>query len=99
MRCDSAGVGRTGTLIAIDYLLNQAACEKQVDILACIDNLRRQRMSSVQNVVSTLTRLRSLTVTREWRFAFSLLCGGYKYDIRLRFDGHSTVIRLLVKGR
>ena len=51
--CDSAGVGRTGTLIAIDILLNQAMCERQVDIPACIDALRRQRISMVQTLVST----------------------------------------------
>jgi receptor-type tyrosine-protein phosphatase F len=44
----SAGVGRTGTLIALDINLDQAAKEQTVDILGCLNTLRRQRSTMVQ---------------------------------------------------
>ncbi|KAI0223347.1 Receptor-type tyrosine-protein phosphatase T [Lamellibrachia satsuma] len=40
----SAGVGRTGTYIALDWLMRQAAVEGVVDIFKCVATLRTQRM-------------------------------------------------------
>ncbi|XP_046337962.2 receptor-type tyrosine-protein phosphatase mu-like [Haliotis rufescens] len=44
----SAGVGRTGTWIALDYLIEQAKAEGAVDVFACIVQLRHQRMNVIQ---------------------------------------------------
>jgi len=47
----SAGVGRSGTLIAVDKLLSEAADMKTIDVLKCIEGLRLQRMYMVQTLV------------------------------------------------
>ena len=48
----SAGVGRTGTFIAIDIALEQAKREKTVDIAGVVTRVRQQRMKMVQTEVS-----------------------------------------------
>jgi protein tyrosine phosphatase len=47
----SAGVGRTGTFIALDILANEGVAEGTVDIFACVRNLREDRVNLVQTVV------------------------------------------------
>ena len=49
---DSAGVGRTGTYIAIDMALEKIENERVVDISNIIIQMRQQRMKMVQTVVS-----------------------------------------------
>ena len=48
----SAGVGRTGTFIAIDVTLEQVDGEGVIDIPGIINRLRQQRMKMVQTEVS-----------------------------------------------
>jgi len=48
----SAGVGRSGTLVAVNKLLCEAAETQTIDVLKCIEGLRMQRMYMVQTLVS-----------------------------------------------
>jgi len=50
----SAGVGRTGTFIAIDIALEQVDNENTIDIPAIVTKLRQQRMKLIQTDVSTI---------------------------------------------
>ncbi|NXA32342.1 PTPRK phosphatase, partial [Eudromia elegans] len=44
----SAGIGRTGTFIALDFLLKMAKAEGKVDVFRCVQKLREQRVNMVQ---------------------------------------------------
>ncbi|KAK3611221.1 hypothetical protein CHS0354_002117 [Potamilus streckersoni] len=44
----SAGVGRTGTFIALDIICNDVSETGHVAIMRCVDNLREQRVNMVQ---------------------------------------------------
>ena len=48
----SAGVGRTGTFIALDIALEQLEAEKVVDLTGVVNKMRTQRAKMVQTVVS-----------------------------------------------
>ena len=47
----SAGVGRTGTFIALDNLYHQAMTEECLRPLQMVETLRRQRVNMVQTKV------------------------------------------------
>ena len=47
----SAGVGRTGTFIALDITLDQMKAEKTVDIKGTMEKMREKRMHMIQTVV------------------------------------------------
>ncbi|XP_065517896.1 receptor-type tyrosine-protein phosphatase kappa-like isoform X1 [Lathamus discolor] len=44
----SAGIGRTGTFIALDFLLKMGKAEGKVDVFHCVQRLREQRIGMVQ---------------------------------------------------
>ncbi|KAL3867962.1 hypothetical protein ACJMK2_040804, partial [Sinanodonta woodiana] len=46
----SAGVGRTGTFIAIDFLVNQAQAQGTVNVTSCLETLRNQRVLMIQTL-------------------------------------------------
>ena len=48
----SAGVGRTGTFITLDYMLERLKHEDTINIYEFVSQLRQQRVSMVQTLVS-----------------------------------------------
>ncbi|XP_055999730.1 receptor-type tyrosine-protein phosphatase H-like isoform X2 [Ostrea edulis] len=44
----SAGIGRTGTFISLDYLLEESVMEQTIDVRGYVASLRQQRVGSVQ---------------------------------------------------
>ena len=50
----SAGIGRTGTYIALDILTEQGKQLGYIDAAACVELLRKQRVNMIQNLVFTI---------------------------------------------
>jgi len=48
----SAGVGRTGTFIVIDAMIDMMHAEQKVDVFGCVAKIREQRSQLVQTDVS-----------------------------------------------
>lgn len=49
----SAGIGRTGTFIDLDYLLEEGTAEHTIDVKGYIIALRHQKGKSIQTFVSS----------------------------------------------
>ena len=55
----SAGIGRTGTFIGLDYLVKQAQAENHIDVFRTVTDMRYQRTNFVQTDVSMHNKLGS----------------------------------------
>ena len=53
--CDSAGVGRTGTFIVVDWMMQEARVSKEIDIFSTVLRMRDCRVSMVQSEVKANT--------------------------------------------
>ena len=49
----SAGIGRTGTFITLDMMMQQMNAEDTLSVHQCVRHLRTQRMNMVQTLVCT----------------------------------------------
>ena len=47
----SAGVGRTGTFMALDMAMREIQTDQTIDVHQCVRNLRSQRVQMVQGLV------------------------------------------------
>ncbi len=61
----SAGVGRTGTFIALDILQQMATKQKSIDVYNCVRRLRTERMLMVQTKVCTKLLLKVLITSNQ----------------------------------
>lgn len=59
----SAGVGRTGTFIAVDYLMQHVRTSDVIDIYSYVMNMRNNRPNMVQTEVLRLLLSQTKTAT------------------------------------
>ena len=65
-------MGRTGTLIAIDTLLEQVEKAKMVDVCGVITKMRHQRMKMVQTTVSVKLKITEIYTCHYFSMSFVL---------------------------
>ncbi|XP_022240528.1 tyrosine-protein phosphatase 69D-like [Limulus polyphemus] len=86
----SAGVGRTGTFVAIDMLLQQLDEESQVDVYGCVCNLRHSRNFLVQSLKQYIFVYRALLEHAQF--------GDTEMEIR-HFKDHYEQLRDKMQGQ
>ena len=74
----SAGVGRTGTFVALDVLIQQLQHEDFVDVFAVVYQMRMSRVLMVQTEVALVYTFINVKKT----FQFRTQCKGVKSHIQ-----------------
>ncbi|CAD5113913.1 DgyrCDS3072 [Dimorphilus gyrociliatus] len=88
----SAGVGRTGTFMSLDYLINQANRDDEVDVKGCVKLLREQRIYSVQTLdqyIFLYYTLYEYTLYGET----TTTCQAFHKKFKLNSDNYSTICK------
>ena len=70
----SAGVGRTGTYIALDIMLQQMPKTNTVNVYECVRNMRAKRLFMVQTLVRIYGVVFTLHVTNELCYNRHSMC-------------------------
>ena len=94
----SAGVGRTGTFIAVDLALEQARKEGVVDIAGIVNRLRQQRMKMVQTLVRSDYIVSYFMLQQQEQYVFlhdavleAVICG----ETEIPTDEYQSVVQKL----
>ncbi|ELT88458.1 hypothetical protein CAPTEDRAFT_112007 [Capitella teleta] len=94
----SAGVGRTGTFIALDFLQDMAEEEQAIDLFNCTMNMRRDRVNMIQTVEQYLfvydALLEALKAGKT-----AIPCSSFRreYDLLYQIEGPQDKSRLQVQ--
>lgn len=83
----SAGVGRTGTFIGLDYLYDEGKATQYIDVYRSVETLRHQRVNMVQKKVRALRS-----------FVFFLL-NKISWNVTFDQNNHSHVCLVLYMTR
>ncbi|KAI8425631.1 hypothetical protein MSG28_011447 [Choristoneura fumiferana] len=87
----SAGVGRTGTLVALDCLLEQLRAERRAAVFATVADLRRQRNFLVQSLIAGRGECERADAPRENKDRNTRVVRQYHFLMWLRRAGDTPV--------
>lgn len=84
----SAGVGRSGTFIALDRLVQNIECGKPIDVFGTVHEMRMERCHMVQNEVS----LRTINYLSFPKFSNNTFSSTNRCNLCLKISSHSSFL-------